>query len=198
MPSRIPPLRIVARHPIRAFWLAVIAFQAACSGVALAEGQGSLVQFERQIEQSYPDVKSVLPQKIGPGGVDLTDALILDVRERQEFEVSHVPGAFHVAPDLTAAEFLKRFGDRARGRPVVLYCTVGVRSSELALRLSKPAREAGALGVYNLKGGILARHNYGLRLERDGRATDDVHPYSRRWSKYLDFPEYARTRLQAH
>lgn len=189
------PTRCIHRLALLAGGLAAAA---STFDAARADGQGSLIQLERQIERAYPDVQSVLPQKIGPQGLEIANALVLDVRERHEYQVSHVPGAVHVDPDMTAEEFVQQFADRARGRPVVLYCTVGMRSAELAQRLSKPARAAGAIGVYNLRGGILARHNYGLRLEREGRATDHVHPYSSRWSRYLDFPEYARTRLQAH
>ena len=44
----------------------------------------------------------------------------------------------------------------------------------------------------NLRGGIFAWHNRGHFLVDTHGATPYVHPYNRRWSKYLDFDNLAR------
>lgn len=157
-----------------------------------AEGQSCLTELERKIEADHRPVSSVLPHQFGAMLRDGAATLVLDVRERAEFDVSHVPGAIHVDPDMTADEFLAKFGDRIEGKSILLYCSVGVRSSRLAQRIDSKVREKGANGAFNLRGGIFAMHNYGLKLTEASQPTDWVHPYSRAWSRYLDFPNYAR------
>lgn len=118
--------------------------------------------------------------------------LVFDVRERAEFEVSHIPGAVHVDPDIGVEDFMARYGELLEGRTVLMYCSVGVRSSILAARISREAVARGAAGVYNLRGGVFAWHNTGRTLKHapSRSATWKVHPYSRSWSRFLDFDNY--------
>lgn len=159
---------------------------------AHAEGQVELLQLERRVATDYPRVRSLIPQQVEQMVRDGRELLVLDVREAAEFEVSHLPGAVRVDPGMGAAQFETEFGTRLAGRPVLVYCSVGVRSSRLAERIEPAALKAGASGVFNLRGGIFAWHNYGLELRRGNAQTQFVHPYSRSWSRYLDFPDLAR------
>lgn len=134
----------------------------------------------------------MLPQQADQLIRERRDVLVLDVREADEFAVSHIPGAVRVDPGLTASQFQARFGSLLAGRTVIVYCSVGVRSSKLAERVESVTRAAGATGVYNLKGGIFAWHNFGLSLSQGQNRTEFIHPYSRSWSRYLDFPNYSR------
>ncbi|MCA9255982.1 MAG: rhodanese-like domain-containing protein [Phycisphaerales bacterium] len=95
--------------------------------------------------------------RTGAVGVDVATArarvdagaILVDVREPGEFEVSHLRGAINVPID----DLLKN-GLRVDGtsRPdVVLYCTIGRRSGVVAKRLSDDGIDA-----YNLVGGILS------------------------------------------
>lgn len=76
-------------------------------------------------------------------------ALLVDVRERWEFEVSHLPEAIsipvsaieHRLPDLKSSE-----------RPIVAYCQRGVRSLHSLQRL----RQEGIINSYSIMGGIEA------------------------------------------
>jgi rhodanese-related sulfurtransferase len=178
------------------FPLAVLAVVSALLslGPARAEGQQCLSELERKVETDHPTVRSLLPQQFRDMTRDQSNVVVLDVRNRSEFDVSHIPGAEHVEPDMTADAFMARFGDRIAGKTVVLYCSVGVRSSRLAHRIDASVRASGGLGAHNLRGGIFAWHNYGKQLRDQGVATDHVHPYSRSWSRYLDFPDFARYR----
>lgn len=162
------------------------------SSAGRAEGQSCLTDLERKIEADYRGVASVLPHQFGAMLRDGAATLVLDARERAEFDVSHAPGAIHVDPDMTADEFLAQFGDRIAGKAVLLYCSVGVRSSRLAQRIDSKVREKGGKGTFNLRGGIFAMHNYGYRLTDASQSTEWVHPYSRAWSRFLDFPNYSR------
>ncbi len=104
---------------------------------------------------------------------------LLDAREPAEFEVSHLPGAIRVAPDATAKAILAMIEP---GRPVVVYCSVGYRSSRLAARLM----EGGRSEVFNLEGSIFAWANEGRPLvTRDAKSAKWVHPFDAIYGKLL-------------
>lgn len=155
-------------------------------------GQRALHDYERTIDRRYSRVRSILPDHFEQLLEQRSSLLILDVREPEEFGVSRIPDAILVNPNISQAEFVARFGDRLAGKVVVLYCSVGVRSSVLAQRVEQAARQSYALGVFNLRGGIFAWHNTGRTLlEPDGSMpVREVHGYDRRWSRFVDFDNY--------
>jgi rhodanese-related sulfurtransferase len=71
-------------------------------------------------------------------------AELIDVRTRGEFAQGHVPGAVNIPLDevLRAAERLAK-----GGKPVVLYCQSGMRSSSAARALRKAGVDARDLGA---------------------------------------------------
>ena len=73
--------------------------------------------------------------------------MLLDVREIEEYEVSHLSGALQVNPDLK--DFSELDGITT-DTPIIAYCSVGYRSSALVQRLM----EAGYTNVSNLEGSI--------------------------------------------
>ena len=107
-----------------------------------------------------------------------TPPWLLDVRRLEEFAVSHLPGAVPVDPEATAQEVLRSL---PANRPVVVYCSVGYRSSALAARLI----QAGFTNVFNLEGSIFAWANEQRPLECDGRPVKQVHPYNAAASRML-------------
>jgi rhodanese-related sulfurtransferase len=107
--------------------------------------------------------------------------ILLDVREPEEFAVSHLPGAIRIEPDATPEQVLEHMSP---SRPLVLYCSIGYRSSELAESLIA----AGAEYVINLEGSIFKWANEGRPLIHDGQGTDKVHPYNRRFGRMLHAP----------
>ena len=117
---------------------------------------------------------------------DTRDILILDVREAHEYAVSHIPGALRISPEITATHFQQKFANKLKGRQVVLYCSVGVRSTKLASRIRKSAIESGAKSVANLTGGIFGWHNEGRRLQNADGSTELVHPYNSFWSTLIE------------
>ena len=161
---------------------------------AAATGQRALHDLEAKLERRYPTVRSLLPEHFDSLLRERARTVVLDVRDAGEYDVSHIPGAERVDPSISVAEFESRYGARMTGKIVVLYCSVGVRSSELARRIDASAKKAHALGVFNLRGGVFAWHNTGRRLEDAGRTTSKVHGYDSNWSRYLDFDNYATTR----
>ena len=106
--------------------------------------------------------------------------LILDAREWEEFEVSHLPNAEFIGySGFSTEKFSNRFIDKSS--QIVVYCTIGIRSENIA----KKIKDAGYLNVSNLYGGIFEWKNAGFPVFSKNIETDKVHTYSRSWSKWL-------------
>ena len=104
--------------------------------------------------------------------------VLLDVREREEYQVSHLEDA---VPALSKEQALKALEGSSRDQPVVLYCSVGYRSSEMADFLAKK----GYRNIYNLEGSIFAWANEGRPVYRGDQQVEVVHPYDKIWGKLL-------------
>ena len=143
--------------------------------LAAACGAPSLDSVQADIERALPDV----PQHAAAVAF-ADDPLVLDVRTAEEFAVSRLPGAVRVDPEAQAMDVLAAHPE-AKERPVLLYCSVGWRSSLLADRL----RRAG-VDARNLRGGAFGWRNEGRMLVRDGAPTGDVHPYDAVWGRLIE------------
>jgi len=95
------------------------------------------------------------------GGSAAGRPLLLDVRNLNEHETSHVRGALHVPVD----ELRFRLDEVPRDRPVIVHCRSGFRS-HLALRILK---ENGWTDVRNLTGGYIAMKALGGFEMEDSR-----------------------------
>ena len=112
--------------------------------------------------------------------------LLLDVREPEEYAVSHLPGAIRVSPKATPDQLQDAID---LSRPLVLYCSIGYRSSALAEQLTA----AGAAQAMNLEGSLFKWANEGRPLRRDGQATKQAHPYNKKYSRMLREPLRAKS-----
>ncbi|WP_460619687.1 rhodanese-like domain-containing protein [Hymenobacter ruber] len=104
--------------------------------------------------------------------------LLLDVRTPAEYRVSHLRGARFVPFDSIATA---QFAGLDRSQPVVVYCSVGVRSERLGERL----HALGFRNVRNLYGGLFEWVNEGRPVVDATGPTTNVHPYSAVWSPWL-------------
>ncbi len=77
------------------------------------------------------------------------DLCLIDVREPDEWDVLHIPGALHIPKDELAALVEAKIPDKAR--PIYLHCRGGVRSLYAAHCLL----ELGYKHVYSVDGGIV-------------------------------------------
>ncbi|RIH88773.1 Inner membrane protein YgaP [Calidithermus terrae] len=84
-------------------------------------------------------------------------ALLIDVRERNEFAEARIPGA-RLIP---LSEFMTRFTEIPQDVPVVMQCRSGRRSAQTTAFLLAQ----GYRGVVNLGGGILAWNQQGLPVD---------------------------------
>lgn len=105
--------------------------------------------------------------------------LILDRREPEEYTVSHLPDAI-LAVNGEAA--LKIIAGEGKDRSVVIYCSVGYRSSELAEKL----QEKGFTEVYNLEGSMFKWANEGRDIYQGDQLTNKVHFFNSKWKQLLD------------
>jgi len=165
---------------------------AAITGAQPAVGQSALAEIERRVERDHPGIPHLAGDALAAKLTEPAGLLVLDVREANEFSVSHIPGAVRVDPGISERDFMARFGSALQGRTVVLYCSVGVRSSRLGLRIAASARAAGASDVQNLRGGIFGWANRGLPLVDQSGGTSAVHPYNRSWGRYVEDQSRAR------
>ena len=111
------------------------------------------------VESEYPAVAQMAATELD--GILEADKgskpLLLDIRAPAEYRVSHLHGARQA---LNAGAALALLRDVDQGREIVVYCSVGWRSSAVAERL----RKAGYRNVSNLRGGIFAWANEGRPL----------------------------------
>ena len=74
-----------------------------------------------------------------------SSALLLDVREAEEWMAGHAPGAVH----LPMSEIVERVGELPRARTIVCVCRSGSRSARVAAWLGEQG-----YAVQNMAGGM--------------------------------------------
>jgi len=182
--------RLRPRWLARASVLAAVATVAALIGLAAACSAREPKDWESvkaKIRQRFPDVPQLTTAELTAWLADPSrqPPILLDARAPEEYAVSHLDGA-RLTPDEGAA--LAALAGLPRDRPVVVYCSVGWRSSALAEQLLRE----GFGHVYNLEGSLFEWANQGRPLVRDGRPVRAVHPYDETWGQLLDRDLWAR------
>ena len=109
-----------------------------------------------------------------------TQAIILDAREQQEYQVSHLKDAIFVGYDNFKIETVEKLIPN-KNNQIVVYCSLGIRSEDIAERLKK----SGYTNVYNLYGGIFEWKNTNFSVYNEHGETNKVHGFSKEWSKWL-------------
>ncbi len=110
------------------------------------------------------------------------DLVILDSREMEEFEVSHIPSARYVGYKTFTSEVITS-SIPDKDTPIVVYCSLGIRSETISEKLKK----AGYTNVHNLYGGIFEWKNKDYPVvDSEGKETENVHAFSKVWGKWLN------------
>ncbi|XP_072034984.1 uncharacterized protein [Amphiura filiformis] len=152
-------------------------------------------------------------QKAGASARDVgknRKLVLFDVRPLEEYNVSHLPSAIRLDPDVQDMEHVKsviqeqvekdgisRTGEDYQPVTAVMYCSVGYRSSAMAGRVYKALcdqrnntsadNSLTDLKVYNLQGSIFQWANENKPLvDSSDQPTQYVHPYSRLWGLLID------------
>ena len=110
-----------------------------------------------------------------------TQPVLLDAREKAEYEVSHLDKAIHIGfDDFEISKVVERIENK--NKMIVVYCSVGVRSEKIGKKLIAK----GYTAVYNLYGGIFEWMNKGEKIYNIKQIqTSKVHAYSKKWGTYL-------------
>ncbi len=112
-------------------------------------------------------INTLLPQEVTLL-INHEDAIVLDVREENEYVQGHILNSIHI-PLSTLSAKMNRL-EKYRDRPIVASCMSGNRSGQACSTL----RKNGFTKVHNLKGGIIAWQNANLPLAKgknDGKTT---------------------------
>lgn len=91
-------------------------------------------------EVNYRQVKQMIAQK--------PNAILLDVRSKQEYEEEHLPGSIHLCLYDIEKQACQVIPDKQQ--TIIAYCSSGNRSREAQEILENMGYE----NVYNLKGGL--------------------------------------------
>ena len=148
----------------------------------------TLEGIHQSIESRYVNVRHITAEQLQARNAD--SYVIFDVRDRAEFEVSHIANAVHIDPDMSGIAFEQKYGQMVEGRDIIYYCSVGERSSRMAQRVAALSNNPGS--IYNLEQGIFGWHNAELSLMSEGKMTPWVHPYDEEWGQYVKRQELTR------
>ncbi|QBA65029.1 rhodanese-like domain-containing protein [Muriicola soli] len=150
-----------------------------CAGVILmANTSFSQRTMEKLIDKlSNKDVPlaSVTEVSVNPSYIRL------DAREREEYEVSHLPDAKYIGyTNFDIDQFTSLFPDKEA--TYLVYCSLGIRSGKIGERLI----ELGYSDVKNMSGGIFKWMEEDLPVvDADDRETKRVHAYNKFWGLLL-------------
>lgn len=106
--------------------------------------------------------------------------VILDAREKEEFEISHIPKAKYVGYKNFSLQKLDSL-KIPKTSTIVVYCSLGIRSENIGEKI----KEYGYPNVLNLYGGIFEWKNNNLEIVNNNKITDSIHTFSKKWSKWV-------------
>jgi rhodanese-related sulfurtransferase len=110
-----------------------------------------------------------------------TNAIILDAREKKEYNVSHLKNAIHIGYNFFQLDTIQQ-KIKNKDETIVVYCSLGIRSETIAKKLKK----GGYTSVFNLYGGIFEWKNNNFSVyNSDGKETENVHTFNKTWGKWL-------------
>lgn len=112
--------------------------------------------------------------------VNAKDAYLIDVREKNEYKVSHIENSIQINPGSTNTKQLK---DLDKNKLIIVYCSVGARSQAYGEILLKK----GFNNVVNMYGGMFywANSEYPM-VDSNGTPTLLIHGFNKEWSKWVN------------
>jgi rhodanese-related sulfurtransferase len=110
----------------------------------------------------------------------MKNIVLLDTREKREYEVSHLKDARWVG----FVNFnLKSVDAIPKDANIVVYCSIGVRSGKIGEKLM----QAGFTNVHNLYGSIFEWVNQGNPVyDMTGKPTNKIHGYNWKWGVWCN------------
>ena len=132
----------------------------------LSKPGSNLARLVERLQREYPDIRHRTLSEIRQQRDEL---VLVDVREPEEYAVSHIPGAVNLQDPTELRAFIAN-----QPGEVVLYCSVGYRSAKLTRNL----RNDGVSNVSNFAGSIFHWANSNEPLVSGEHPVSTVHPYS--------------------
>ena len=177
------------------FGFASIVATLSISGTISDQENSALSAKHEKIMQDFPGIAHISSDELQH--IETNKALIFDIRETDEYNVSHIAGAILVSPKMSANSFLEKYNDAAKGKTVIFYCSVGQRSSIFANRVQDGLKNSGTVAVFNLKGGLFDWHNENLPLvTTSNEPTEYIHPYNKFWGRMVNQKSKTRYNIQ--
>ncbi|XP_022089499.1 uncharacterized protein LOC110978656 isoform X2 [Acanthaster planci] len=121
--------------------------------------------------------------------------IIIDTRPELEYSVSHIAESINVNFETEDMDRVKKLmlqdiNYDSPGVRVVLYCSVGYRSSVLADKLQQATKPDPAYKhwhFFNLEGSLFKWANENRPMvDQQGLPTDKIHPFNSLWGKLVD------------
>ena len=139
------------------------------------------------IRNQYPNVSHKSTQELHDAlSNDPDNTVILDIREKYEYQTSHIPNALWIQPKLPPKDIATVISNKCGNLDechIYCYCSVGYRSSIMAQKLSNH----GLKNVHNVEGSIFKWVNEGRNVvDNDGNDMQKVHTYNALWGLLLD------------
>jgi len=144
-----------------------------------------LGKIHQDIVTDYPDVAHISRGELEKS-LTSDSLIIFDTRPAKEYNVSHIPGALQLDPGISPETFSTQYATELKDKRVIVYCSVGRRSSDLGDRLQSVALNAGAVSVQNMEGGLFSWHNDNRPLVNAAGATSNIHPYDAYWGRLIE------------
>ena len=145
----------------------------------ISNAQGNLSELLKELNTESVSYISV--QELEQLSEQENEVILLDAREKKEYEISHLKNATFVGYDrFQLKKTIKKLPNK--NAKIIVYCSLGVRSEDIAEKLQK----AGYTNVRNLYGGIFEWKNNGYTVfDSEEKETEKVHAFDKDWSKWL-------------
>ena len=136
---------------------------------------------DKEIDQEFPNIEFVSTAELirQYQNKDADFPLIIDVREQEEFQVSHLQEALNLKTGDSISELYPN-----KNMPIVVYCSVGYRSAGVAEEL----QQLGYTNVLNLRHSIFEWANKGYPMVSGAGETEKAHLFNAAWGALLDEP----------
>ena len=136
--------------------------------------------FKDVLSQAKKEIREVSVHDVDSAIKNRSDFVLLDVREKEEWDEGHLPGAVFLPRGFLEVRIEKTVPERQT--PVMIYCAGGVRSALAA----KSLKEMGYTDVVSMAGGYGEWKNSGLPFVVPEKLTKNR---LARYSRHLKIPE---------
>jgi rhodanese-related sulfurtransferase len=116
-------------------------------------------RFEKLVADAKKNIKEISPQRVAAKSQS-GDAVIVDVREKDEWDEEHIPGAIHISRGTIELDIEEKIPDLTQ--TIITHCGGGGRSALAAESLEK----MGYKNVRSMAGGFKAWKAAGLPTEK--------------------------------